>query len=109
LLEGKDAPLEVRRNRLTGDFGPAETDSLDDENMLLSRALHIFVKIWDTCQIVAACQYAYLIEPGGNRFGLTGEMPRAVEHASAPSIWTDFPEAASAWGVLPPESFGHGS
>lgn len=53
--------------------------------------------------------YCYFFEPGGNRFELTAEMPRAVQQRAEPLIWTDFPEAASAYGVLPPESFGRGT
>lgn len=53
--------------------------------------------------------FAYFFEPGGNRFELTTEMPRVADHVAGPLIWTDFPEAANAWGVLPPESFARGS
>lgn len=53
--------------------------------------------------------YGYFIEPGGNRFEISAEMPRATNRAAEPVVWTDFPQAASAWGQLPPESFARGS
>jgi catechol 2,3-dioxygenase len=86
-------------------------ESIDHIKRMLDRASATGIKVEYGLgrHALGSNLYAYLIEPGGNRFELTGEMPRAVEHASAPLIWTDFPEAASAWGVLPPESFGRGS
>jgi catechol 2,3-dioxygenase len=52
--------------------------------------------------------YAYFIAPGGHRYELSAEMPR-VGAAEPPGVWADFPPAFSAWGAVPPESFGKGS
>lgn len=51
--------------------------------------------------------FSYFWAPGGNRYELSGEMPR-VDNAE-PGIWDDFAHAFSAWGQLPPESFSRGS
>jgi len=53
--------------------------------------------------------FAYFWEPGGNRFELSAEMPRAVDRRAEPLFWDDFPKAFSIWGQLPPESFAKGS
>jgi len=53
--------------------------------------------------------FAYFWEPGGNRFELSAEMPRAVDRRTGPIFWDDFPKAFSSWGQLPPESFAKGS
>lgn len=86
-------------------------ETIDHIKRLLDRAAAAGIKVEYGLgrHALGSNLYAYFLEPGGNRFELTGEMPRAVQHAGAPLIWTDFPEAASAWGVLPPESFGRGS
>jgi catechol 2,3-dioxygenase len=51
--------------------------------------------------------YAYFWEPGGNRYELSGSMPRV--QTTEPGLWEDFAHAFSAWGVMPPESFSRGS
>lgn len=53
--------------------------------------------------------FAYFWEPGGNRFELSGEMPRATARRADPLFWDDFPKAFSNWGQMPPESFALGS
>lgn len=53
--------------------------------------------------------YAYFWSPGGNRYELSAEMPRATDARAATNFWNDFPKAFSAWGALPPESFERGS
>jgi catechol 2,3-dioxygenase len=51
--------------------------------------------------------FAYFWAPGGNRYELSGEMPRVQE--TEPGLWEDFAHAFSAWGQTPPESFSRGS
>jgi catechol 2,3-dioxygenase len=53
--------------------------------------------------------YAYFMAPGGNRYEMTTEMPRAADPSAEPVIWEDFIAAYSAWGQSPPESFRYGS
>lgn len=54
--------------------------------------------------------FAYFWAPGGNRYELSGEMPRTVDPAAPHRVWKeDFPKAFSSWGQLPPESFQKGS
>jgi catechol 2,3-dioxygenase len=51
--------------------------------------------------------FGYFWSPGGNRYELSGEMPRVDN--DEPGLWDDFARAFSAWGQLPPESFARGS
>lgn len=51
--------------------------------------------------------FSYFWSPGGNRYELSGEMPSV--DGSDTGLWEDFARAFSAWGQLPPESFGRGS
>jgi catechol 2,3-dioxygenase len=53
--------------------------------------------------------YAYFRAPGGNRYELSGEMPRVPHHLAEPVIWTDLAAGFSAWGATHPESFKWGS
>jgi catechol 2,3-dioxygenase len=53
--------------------------------------------------------YAYFWAPGGNRYELSAEMPRAVDRKAPTNFWSDLPKAFSAWGALPPPTFDHGS
>jgi catechol 2,3-dioxygenase len=51
--------------------------------------------------------YAYIWEPGGNRFELCAEM--AVVKTDQPNHVADYESATTAWGPDAPESFSEGS
>jgi catechol 2,3-dioxygenase len=51
--------------------------------------------------------YAYIWEPGGNRFELCAEM--AVVKTAEPNHSEDYETATTAWGPEAPESFSEGS
>lgn len=53
--------------------------------------------------------YAYFWSPGGNRYELSAEMPRAVDRHAKPVIWNDPSAGFSAWGARHPDSFADGS
>ena len=53
--------------------------------------------------------YSYFITPCGNRYELSGEMPRAVDRKAGPKMWTADQPIFSAWGAPFPESFKTGS
>ncbi len=53
--------------------------------------------------------YAYLWAPGGNRYELSTEMPRAVDRRAPAIRWKDPTKTFSAWGAPFPESFKSGS
>ncbi|MCR8551064.1 VOC family protein [Salipiger sp. P9] len=54
--------------------------------------------------------YSYFITPDGNRYELSGEMPRCVDRKAGPKLWrADDPGIFSAWGAPFPESFKTGS
>lgn len=53
--------------------------------------------------------YAYFWTPGGNRYELSAEMPRAVDRRAPARQWTDVSKIFSAWGDQMPESFAIGS
>jgi catechol 2,3-dioxygenase len=52
---------------------------------------------------------AYFWAPGGNRYELSTEMPRASSGCSEPQVWTDLKQAFSKWGQAAPETFYRGS
>lgn len=51
--------------------------------------------------------YLFFWAPGGNRYELSAEMPRAA--GPDPRIWSDLASAFSAWGATPPADFAEGS
>ncbi|MFG1280208.1 VOC family protein [Xanthobacter autotrophicus] len=54
--------------------------------------------------------YSYFRTPDGNRYELSGEMPRCVDRKAGPKVWrADQPGIFSAWGAPFPESFKTGS
>lgn len=54
--------------------------------------------------------YSYFWTPCGNRYELSGEMPRCVDRKAGPKMWTaDQPTIFSSWGAPFPESFKTGS
>ena len=53
--------------------------------------------------------YAYFRAPGGNRYELSAEMPRAADRHAKPVIWKDPSTSFSAWGARHPDSFADGS
>ncbi|WP_425986779.1 VOC family protein [Brevundimonas sp. TWP1-2-1b1] len=54
--------------------------------------------------------YSYFFTPDGNRYELSGEMPRCVDRKAGPYIWqADQPGIFSSWGAPFPESFKVGS
>ncbi len=54
--------------------------------------------------------YSYFFTPDGNRYELSGEMPRCVDRRAEPFIWSaDQPGIFSSWGAPFPESFRVGS
>lgn len=53
--------------------------------------------------------YSYFRTPCGNRYELSGEMPRCVDNKAGPKMWTADQSIFSAWGVPFPESFKDGS
>lgn len=55
---------------------------------------------------VGGNQYCYFWV-AGNRYELSANMPRTDQ--GSPKIWPVFEAAYSPWGLIPPESFAHGS
>ncbi|MFD1912631.1 VOC family protein [Halodurantibacterium flavum] len=54
--------------------------------------------------------YSYFMTPDGNRYELSGEMPRCVDRKAPPRMWrADQPGIFSSWGAPFPESFKVGS
>lgn len=54
--------------------------------------------------------YSYFFTPDGNRYELSGEMPRCVDRKAGPRIWrADQAGIFSSWGAPFPESFKLGS
>jgi catechol 2,3-dioxygenase len=54
--------------------------------------------------------YSYFWAPGGNRYELSGEMPRASDRRAPALRWNPVEtNVFSAWGAQPPESFKVGS
>lgn len=54
--------------------------------------------------------YSYFFTPDGNRYELSGEMPRCVDRKAGPKMWrADQPGIFSSWGTPFPESFKVGS
>ncbi len=54
--------------------------------------------------------YSYFFTPDGNRYELSGEMPRCVDRKAGPRMWrADQPGIFSSWGAPFPESFKVGS
>lgn len=53
--------------------------------------------------------YSYFRTPCGNRYELSGEMPRCVDNRAGPKIWTADQPIFSSWGAPFPESFKEGS
>ncbi|AJE45068.1 VOC family protein [Celeribacter indicus] len=53
--------------------------------------------------------YSYFRTPCGNRYELSGEMPRCVDRKAGPKMWTADQQIFSSWGAAFPESFKIGS
>lgn len=53
--------------------------------------------------------YSYFRTPCGNRYELSGEMPRCTDRKAGPKMWTADQQIFSSWGAQFPESFKIGS